>query len=225
MANVSNDSPNGKTLQENAFYFSVGPDDLKFNLGYDFVRQGMRCTIEVMMDAMMSLFIAILLGILLMYMVMSAQFESISQPLIILVTVPLAMIGVVLSLVVTWSPLSVIGCIGILMLIGIIVNNAIVLIDFVNTAKVERPESTLVDNVVYAGITRMRPILMTSLTSILGFMPMAVSTASGSEMMRPLASVLLGGLLVGTFLTLFIIPVVYVSFDERKNKKKSKKSA
>ena len=182
-------------------------------------------TFEVMMDAMMSLFIAILLGILLMYMVMSAQFESISQPLIILVTVPLAMIGVVLSLIVTWSPLSVIGCIGILMLIGIIVNNAIVLIDFVNTAKVERPELTLVDNVVYAGITRMRPILMTSLTSILGFMPMAVSTASGSEMMRPLASVLLGGLLVGTFLTLFIIPVVYVSFDERKNKKKSKKSA
>lgn len=182
-------------------------------------------TFEVMMDAMMSLFIAILLGILLMYMVMSAQFESISQPLIILVTVPLAMIGVVLSLVVTWSPLSVIGCIGILMLIGIIVNNAIVLIDFVNTAKVERPEATLTDNIVYAGITRMRPILMTSLTSILGFMPMAVSTASGSEMMRPLASVLLGGLLVGTFLTLFIIPVVYVSFDERKNKKKSKKSA
>ena len=181
-------------------------------------------TYDIMINAMKSLLTAILLGILLMYMVMAAQFESLSQPLIILATIPLAIIGVVLSLVFTWSPLSVVGCIGILMLVGIIVNNAIVLIDFINTARKERPEEQRTEIIVYAGLTRMRPILMTSLTSILGFLPMAVSTASGSEMMRPLASVLLGGLLVGTLLTLFVIPVVYTILDDKRNKRLQKKA-
>ncbi len=177
---------------------------------------------KIMMDAMKSLLIAILLGILLMYMVMCAQFENLKQPFIILFTVPLAMIGVVLALVVTDSPLSVIGCIGILMLTGIIVNNAIVLIDFANTAKKKNPEKTVEEIIVYAGKTRLRPILMTSLTSILGFLPMAMSTAEGSEMMRPLAVVLCGGLLVGTFLTLLFIPTLYVSFEKRAEKKVQK---
>lgn len=181
-------------------------------------------TYEVMIDAMLSLFIAILLGILLMYMVMAAQFESIKDPLIILFTIPLAIIGVVLSLVITWRPLSVVGCIGILMLMGIIVNNAIVLIDFIKTAISEHPDWSRTDVIVYAGKTRMRPILMTSLTSILGFLPMAVSTASGSEMMRPLATVLVGGLLVGTLLTLFVIPVVYTIFDDGKIRRRMKKA-
>ena len=180
-------------------------------------------TYETMMEAMSSLLFAILLGILLMYMVMAAQFESIKTPFIILVTIPLALIGVVLSLLITNSSLSVVGCIGMLMLIGIIVNNAIVLIDFIKTAKEENPDWNRTDIIVYAGKARMRPILMTSLTSILGFLPMAMSTASGSEMMRPLAVVLLGGLFVGTFLTLFIIPVVYSIFDDRDIKKRAKK--
>ncbi len=180
---------------------------------------------EVMMDAMQSLFIAILLGILLMYMVMAAQFENLKQPFIILFTIPLAIIGVVLALLISRSPLSVIGCIGILMLTGIIVNNAIVLIDFVNTLRKEKPEEPLDDVLIEAGIVRMRPILMTSLTSVLGFLPMAVSTASGSEMMRPLAVVLLGGLFVGTLLTLFIIPVVFKIFEVRAVKRKAKKAA
>lgn len=177
---------------------------------------------KVMIDAMKSLLIAILLGILLMYMVMCAQFENLKQPFIILFTVPLAMIGVVLALVVTNSPLSVIGCIGILMLTGIIVNNAIVLIDFANTAKKENPEKSVEEIIVYAGKTRLRPILMTSLTSILGFLPMAISTAEGSEMMRPLAVVLCGGLFVGTFLTLLFIPTLYVAFEKKAQKKLKK---
>lgn len=180
-------------------------------------------TYDIMIDAMKSLLLAIVLGIVLMYMVMAAQFESITQPLIILVTVPLAIIGVVLSLVIGWNPLSVIGCIGILMLIGIIVNNAIVLIDFINGATAEKPDKSRTDILSYACRTRMRPILMTSLTSILGFLPMAVSSSSGSEMMKPLATALLGGLLVGTFLTLFIIPVVYTVFDDAHKKRISKK--
>lgn len=190
--------------------------------GITFITSG---TYEIMIDAMGSLLLAILLGILLMYMVMAAQFESIKLPFIILMTIPLAIIGVVLSLVITWSPLSVVGCIGILMLMGIIVNNAIVLIDFVKVAKEAHPDWNRTQILVYAGKTRMRPILMTSLTSILGFLPMAVSTASGSEMMRPLATVLVGGLLVGTLLTLFVIPVFYTVFDDRDLKKKAKKEA
>lgn len=190
--------------------------------GISFVTAG---TYEVMIDAMSSLLLAILLGILLMYMVMAAQFENVKLPLIILTTIPLAIIGVVISLVIGWNPLSVVGCIGILMLMGIIVNNAIVLIDFIKVAKDEHPEWSRTEVLVCAGKTRMRPILMTSLTSILGFLPMAISTASGSEMMRPLATVLVGGLLVGTLLTLFVIPVFYTVFDDRDIKKKAKKEA
>ncbi len=180
-------------------------------------------TYEVMMDAMKSLLLAILLGILLMYMVMAAQFESLRQPFIILFTLPLAMIGVVLSLVIAGSPLSVISCIGILMLIGIVVNNAIVLIDFVNTAREENPEENRTEILVTAGLTRIRPILMTSLTSILGFLPMAFATSNGDAMMKPLAVVLVGGLTVGTFLTLLVIPAVYSIMDDGKIKREKKK--
>lgn len=181
-------------------------------------------TYEIMMDAMESLLLAIVLGILLMYMIMAAQFESLREPFIILFTVPLAMIGVVLSLVIGWQPLSVVGCIGILMLMGIIVNNAIVLIDFFKTLKAENPQLSKTEIIVEGCKTRLRPIMMTTLTSILGFLPMAISTAEGAEMMRPLASVLLGGLGVGSLLTLFFIPVVYSIFEDRKEKRNKKKA-
>lgn len=180
-------------------------------------------TYEIMIEAMQSLILAILLGILLMYLIMAAQFESLSEPFIILFTVPLAIIGVVLSLALTWSPLSVVGCIGILMLVGIIVNNAIVLIDFIKTSRAENPSQVRTEMVVSSCLTRMRPILMTSLTSILGFLPMALSRADGAEMMRPLATVLLGGLAVGALLTLFVIPVIYTIFDDFKEKRRLKK--
>jgi len=181
---------------------------------------------EVMIDAMGSLILAILLGIVLMYMVMAAQFESVSQPFIILFTLPLAMIGVVLGHVIAGMPLSVVSCIGILMLMGIVVNNAIVLIDFMNTARKEKPDASRTELMVHTGLTRIRPVLMTSLTSVLGFLPMALAIGSeGAEMMQPLAISLTGGLMVGTVLTLYVIPVVYTIFDDRKLKKKAKKEA
>ena len=182
-------------------------------------------SLEMMVDAMTSLVFAIFLGIVLMYLVMAAQFEDMKQPMIILTTLPLCMIGVVLSLILNGGTLSVVGCIGILMLIGIVVNNAIVLIDFINVSRRENPESNRTELVVKAGKTRMRPILMTSLTSILGFMPMAYATTEGSEMMAPLGQVLVGGLTVGTFLTLLVIPVVYTIFDDRSEKAKQKRAA
>ena len=178
---------------------------------------------EVMIDAMSQLFIAILLGILLMYMIMAAQFGNLVQPLIILGTIPLAMIGVVLSLVLTQSRLSAVSCVGILMLGGIIVNNAIVLIEFINSSKRENEFTDRNELVVNAGVVRMRPILMTSLTSILGFLPMALSGDGGEAMMQPLAIVLLGGLLVGTFLTLYVIPVIYTIADDKAEKRRIKK--
>lgn len=185
---------------------------------------------EIMIDAMLSLVVAILLGILLMYMVMAAQFESLIQPFIIMFTLPLAMIGVTLAHILWGMPLSVVSCLGILMLMGIIVNNAIVLIDFINTSKKENPRMHLTELVVHAGITRMRPVLMTTLTSVLGFMPMALALgSSGAEMMQPLAVSLVGGLTVGTLLTLLVIPVVYTLFDDfsvrRKAKKEQKKQS
>ena len=191
------------------------PDGVSRNTGGEF---------EIMIDAMLSLLLAIALGILLMYLVMAAQFESLSQPLIIMFTLPLALIGVVLSHVIAGMPLSVVSCLGILMLMGIIVNNAIVLIEFINTAKEENPEMSRTDLMVHAGITRMRPVLMTTLTSVLGFLPMALAMgSSGAEMMQPLAISLVGGLTVGTVLTLFVIPVVYTIFDDKAVKRKMKK--
>jgi len=193
------------------------PDGISRNTGGEF---------EVMIDAMSSLLLAIVIGILLMYMVMAAQFESLSQPLIILFTLPLAMIGVVAGHVIAGMPLSVVSCIGILMLMGIIVNNAIVLIDFINSSKKENPDMERTDRVVYAGITRMRPVLMTTLTSVLGFLPMALAMgSSGAAMMQPLAVSLTGGLTIGTVLTLFVIPVVYTIFDDLSKKRRLKKEA
>ena len=181
---------------------------------------------EVMMDAMSSLLLAIFIGILLMYMVMAAQFESLLNPFIILFTLPLAMIGVVMGHVIAGMPLSVVSCIGILMLMGIVVNNAIVLIDFITETKKEKPDIERTELLVYAGKTRMRPVLMTSLTSILGFLPMALAMgSSGAEMMQPLAVSLAGGLTVGTVLTLFVIPVTYAIFDDKIIKRKAKKAS
>jgi len=180
-------------------------------------------TYEIMIDAMSQLLVAILLGILLMYMIMAAQFGNLIQPLIILGTIPLSMIGVVLSLVMTHSRLSAVSCVGILMLGGIIVNNAIILIGFINDSKKEKPDADINELVINAGIVRMRPILMTSLTSVLGFLPMALSGDGGEAMMQPLAIVLLGGLLIGTFLTLYVIPVIYTIVEDKKEKRRMKK--
>lgn len=196
-----------KVFEEKMKIYGI-PEGISYNTGGEY---------EIMIDAMLSLLIAIALGILLMYMVMAAQFENLKQPFIIMFTVPLALIGVIWAHIIAGMSLSVVSCIGILMLIGIIVNNAIILIDFINTAKKENPDADDNELIIQAGKTRLRPILMTSITSILGFMPMALALGtSGAEMMQPLAVSLVGGLTVGTALTLFVIPVIYSLFNEKK---------
>ncbi|HEU5162441.1 MAG TPA: efflux RND transporter permease subunit, partial [Thermoanaerobaculia bacterium] len=142
-----------------------------------------------------------------------SQFESLIHPFVIMFTLPLGLIGVVLALLVARRSISLVAMIGIVMLAGIVVNNGIVLIDWVNQLRrqgVPRREA-----LIEAGQARMRPILMTSLTTILGLLPMALGLGEGAELRAPLAITVIGGLTVATLLTLIVIPVVYELLDRR----------
>ncbi len=160
-----------------------------------------------MQDTFGTLGWALALGVLLVYMVMASQFESLIHPFIVMFEIPLAFIGVGFALFITGQTLSLPSFMGIIMLAGIVVNNAIVLIDYVN--QLRKNGMSKFDALVEGGTTRLRPILITSLTTILGMLPMAVSMQEGSEMMRPMAIAVIGGLLVATVLTLVVIPVIY----------------
>jgi len=159
---------------------------------------------------------ALALGILLVYMVMASQFESLIHPFIVMFEIPLAFIGVGMALFLTGQSLSLPAFMGIIMLAGIVVNNAIVLIDYVN--QLRKTGMSKFDALIVGGADRLRPILITSITTILGMLPMAISTQEGSEMMRPMAVAVIGGLLISTILTLVVIPVIYSvveSFSQR----------
>ncbi len=176
---------------------------------------------EDMMESFASLGLALLLAVLLVYMVMAAQFESLLHPFVIMFALPLAYSGSALGLVITGRALSVPSFLGVIMLAGIVVNNAIVLVDYINTLRkrgMERGEAIL-----KAGPTRLRPILMTTLTTMLALIPMALGIGEGSEMMAPMATVVIGGLLSSTLLTLVVVPVVYTIFDDIAAKAKKKK--
>lgn len=166
---------------------------------------------QLMQESFAELGQAMLLGILLVYMILASQFESLMQPLIIMVTLPLAIVGVILGLLIGRTTFNVIAFVGAIMLAGIVVNNAIVLIDYINQLRAEGMERT--QAVITAGKVRLRPILMTTLTTILGMIPMAVATGEGSEMAKPIALTVIGGLLTSTLLTLLVIPVVYTIMD------------
>ncbi len=164
-------------------------------------------------ESFRDLLISLALAILFVYMVMAAQFESFYHPLTIMVTLPLAAVGVFPLLALTRINVSIMSLLGIIMLTGIIVNNAIILVDFTNQLR-GRGMSRL-DALLEAGRTRLRPILMTSLTTILGGLPVALGLgSSGAEWRRPLGMAVLGGLTTSTFLTLIVIPVVYVLMDD-----------
>ncbi len=160
-----------------------------------------------MKDTFGTLAWALALGVLLVYMVMASQFESLIHPFIVMFEMPLAFIGVGLALFITRQSLSLPSFMGIIMLAGIVVNNAIVLIDYVN--QLRKKGMSKFNALVEGGTTRLRPILITSITTILGMLPMALARQEGSEMMRPMAIAVIGGLLVSTLLTLVVIPVIY----------------
>ena len=168
---------------------------------------------EQIMDAMGQLLLMLLLGVVLVYFIMVAQFQSLKSPFIVMFTIPLAFTGGFLALLVTGIEVSVISLIGFVMLVGIIVNNGIVLVDYINQqrlAGMERREA-----IIDAGVTRLRPILMTSLTTILGLIVTAAAKNAGTALMQPVAVVCIGGLLYATLMTLFVVPCMYEIMNKR----------
>lgn len=158
-----------------------------------------------------SLRFALLLAVFLVYLVMASQFESLLHPFVIMFGLPLAVVGVTAALVATWTPVSVMVLIGMIVLAGIVVSQGIVLIDYTN--QLRRQGRSKIDALVEAGIVRMRPILMTKLTILLGVLPMAFGLGEGAELRAPLAITLVGGVAGATILTLFVVPAVYVTLD------------
>jgi HAE1 family hydrophobic/amphiphilic exporter-1 len=156
--------------------------------------------------------IAIIMALVLIYMVMAGQFERFLDPLVVMFSVPLALLGVLPTLVLTGTTLNIHSVMGLIMLIGIVVNNAIVLVDYINLMRRERGLD-LLDAVAEAGRLRLRPILMTTLTTVLGLVPLALGIGAGAEIQAALARVVIGGLTASTLVTLVLIPVAYVSTD------------
>lgn len=162
---------------------------------------------EEIMHSMKQLILMMLVGIILVYLIMVAQFQSLRSPLIIIFTLPLAFTGGMLALLITNQVLSVVAMFGFVMLVGIVVNNGIVLVDCINRFRLEGMDMD--QAIIQAGAVRMRPVLMTAATTILGLIPLALGMGQGAEMIQPLAITCIGGLLYATVTTLFIIPIMY----------------
>jgi len=187
------------------------PDDVRVEIGG---------TAEDLRDAFFKLAMALLAAIALVYMVLASQFESLLEPFVIMFTVPLAAVGVVLALVVTFTTLQVTALVGVILLAGVVVNNGIVLIDVIKNRRAEG--MPLHDAALLAGRTRVRPILITALTTILGMIPLSVGIGDGAETWAPMARAVVGGMIVSTSLTLFVIPIMYVGiagWNERRRGK------
>lgn len=187
--------------------------------GYDYSIGG---EAEDMAEAFGDLALALVFSIFLVYAVMAVQFENFLHPFVIMFALPTTVVGVILGLFVTGLPFSIPAFIGVIMLAGIVVNNAIVLVDYINILREKGQErfSAIMD----AGASRLRPILMTSLTTILGMIPLSLGLGEGGEAQQPLAVVIIFGLLVSMFFTLLLIPLVYTYFDDLSRKFTNRKS-
>jgi HAE1 family hydrophobic/amphiphilic exporter-1 len=176
--------------------------------------------VEDLQDSMMDLTLLLLLSLILTYLVMASQFESMRMPFIIMFSIPFAFSGVILAHLVTGITMSVISMVGGVMLVGIVVKNAIVLVDFINLMRERGYE--LKEAIVLSGRSRLRPVLMTSLTTILGMLPLAMSTGSGSEIWSPMGIAVIGGLIFSTIVTLILVPVVYHMMLRRSEQRRTK---
>lgn len=168
---------------------------------------------EQIMEAMSQLLLMLLLGVVLVYFIMVAQFQSLKSPFIVMFTIPLAFTGGFLALLIAGIEVSVISLIGFVMLVGIIVNNGIVLVDYINQQRLSGMERR--EAIIDAGVTRLRPILMTSLTTILGLIVTATAKNAGTALMQPIAVVCIGGLLYATLMTLFVVPCMYDMMNKK----------
>lgn len=188
--------------------------DYELPAGYTMEMKGEDETIN---DAMGQLMLMLILAVVFMYLIMVAQFQSLLSPFIVMFTIPLAFTGGFMGLIVSNSEVSVIAVIGFVMLSGIIVNNGIVLVDYINQLRKEGMAKK--EAIIEAGKARLRPIVMTALTTILGLSTMAMGFGMGADMVQPMAIVTIGGLIYGTLLTLFVVPCIYDVLN-RKNYKK-----
>lgn len=179
------------------------PADYDFEFGGEYEEQK---------EAFNELTLVAVLALVLVYMVMAAQFESLRDPFIILFSIPLAAIGVILMLVLTHTTFNMQAFLGVIMLVGIVVNNAIVLIDYMNQLRREH-DYAVDDAVITAGARRLRPVLMTTITTVLGLVPMALGIGEGAELQKPMARVVIGGLMSSTLITLVLVPVVYAMLE------------
>jgi HAE1 family hydrophobic/amphiphilic exporter-1 len=168
---------------------------------------------QQMQESFRSLFFVLILAVALVYMVLASQFESLLHPLIIMFSVPFCIIGLVAALVVTGTTFSMMSFIGAILLVGIVVNNAIVLIDYMN--RLQERGLSVREAIIRGGKTRLKPILMTSFTTIFGLLPMAVGVGAGSELRAPLGRAVVGGLLTSSFVTLILIPTIYWLVESR----------
>lgn len=184
------------------------PSDITVNFGGEAEEQG---------KAFRDLTLLLLLGIALVYMVMAAQFESLLDPFIVMFAVPFTFTGVILGFLLTRTTLSVITFLGIVMLMGIVVNNAIVLISYINILRARG--LSMLEAVTVGGKERLRPVLMTTITTLVGLLPLAISTGEGSETWQPLGITMIGGLSVSTLITMLFVPTLYAVFEDRIKKK------
>jgi HAE1 family hydrophobic/amphiphilic exporter-1 len=166
--------------------------------------------IQEQAESFMDIAFLMVVSLILVYLIMASQFESLKMPLIIMFSIPFAFSGVAIALFITNTSLSVISGIGAVMLIGIVVKNAIVLVDFINLMRERGNE--LYEAIALSGRSRLRPVVMTSATTILGMLPLAMSTGAGSELWSPMGIAVIGGLVFSTIVTLILVPVVYAVF-------------
>ena len=204
------DSDHNVTLVSNAIMDKIKLMDIP--AGYDIKMTGED---EMIMESMKQMVLMLLLAVIFIYLVMVAQFQSLLSPFIIMFTIPLAFTGGFASLYLTGYEVSIVAMIGFVMLAGVIVNNGIVLVDYMNQLRREGMEKK--EAIITAGKTRLRPVLMTALTTILAMSTMAMGLGEGSEMMQPMAIVEVGGLVYGTLLTLFVVPCLYDAFHRNKS--------
>lgn len=195
-------------------------DAYSFPEGYNYKFSGM---LEMMNDSFSKLTTAMIVAILLVYMIMASQFESLRYPAIVMFSMPLAITGAILGLFITGNTITMPAFMGFIMLVGMVVNNGIVLVDY--TTQLMGRGMNCLDALTTAGPRRLRPILMTTLTTILGLLPMALSRSEGSEMMHSLAISVIFGLALSTVVTLIFIPVVYLWMNERRRKRNAKRMA
>jgi Cation/multidrug efflux pump len=209
LANIGSNVSLDKVAQD----IRLSVKDIELPLNYSITVTGEE---EKRQESMNSLIFALILSILLVYMVLASQFESLLHPFTILLTIPLAVVGAILLFFFTGTTINIMGVIGIVMLVGIAVNNSIILVDRINQLK--NAGADLVEAIVQAGQQRIRPILMTTLTTILALLPLALSFGEGASLRSPMAIAVVGGLITSTLMSLMVIPCVYYILEQAKNK-------